>query len=535
MNSNLYPINYSRHKYNKGLSIIELMIAIAIGLFLTLGLTQLFINSRQGTASVSETIQLQENARLALWTMERIISEAGFQAKLPTSAQSFYLGCYATNNSNIFKAYNFGYGISPQQCAGWTLSNPQTNSLPTTLLFGFYNFDQAQPQTNCNTQEIVDFFASPTILADPLWTCNANQPGIPAYAATTYLVNPGGSINYSYYGYAIYGAKPNPKVSQPLLTDYIYGQSGSTLLASDSISVNLYGKDPTLGEDPILDCLGRVIPANTLMNIKFSVDANKNLICTMQVGTATPSTHTLLEGVNVMKIIYGEDLQGNGVPSRYIPAPSKTQLTSFSLPGKEVFSIGTPYMVVSPYIADNGSAYTSLDARTVCESVNGEFATLQHLADTLPQESEWCTPGWILRDHNTDALAHISQGQCSSSTGLIVNTAVTATTRARVHCYAKKPKRNQKDPKEYIIMQDIAPFSDVAQKEKWYQSGSYIINARIAILAQTQTNLLSQADRSTYNLFNNLIAASSLAATDQRKIRKLFFTTVRLKNVSAKP
>lgn len=65
-------------KKQNGLSLIELLIAVAIGLFLTLGLTQLFTGSKQ-TYRVQENLsRLQENARFAMQFISRDIRMADF-------------------------------------------------------------------------------------------------------------------------------------------------------------------------------------------------------------------------------------------------------------------------------------------------------------------------------------------------------------------------------------------------------------------------------------------------------------------------
>lgn len=68
----------SYKKPQRGLSLVELMIAIAIASFLTLGLTELFSNSRQ-TYRVQENLsRLQENARFAMQIISRDIRMADF-------------------------------------------------------------------------------------------------------------------------------------------------------------------------------------------------------------------------------------------------------------------------------------------------------------------------------------------------------------------------------------------------------------------------------------------------------------------------
>lgn len=49
----------------RGLSLVELMIAMALGLILTLGVIRIFISSKQTYTVVTSQSQAQENARVA--------------------------------------------------------------------------------------------------------------------------------------------------------------------------------------------------------------------------------------------------------------------------------------------------------------------------------------------------------------------------------------------------------------------------------------------------------------------------------------
>lgn len=521
-----------------GMSLIELMITITLGIFLTLGLSQMFVNSKRGLTAVNDVVQLQENARLALYTMERIISEAGQQGKSAVVANSFYLGCYATKNNSIFSNYNYGYGISAKDCASWALTkNTRVNNLPTSLIFGFYNyFDEYSAATNCNSQEAVNFFSSPTIIAGTKETCNA-QTNVPNYAAGTNLVLPGGAVDSSYYAYALYGARPFLNNGPSFSSDYITGTQGATALTSDTITVNLIGRDTSTGAPPILDCLGQPLPSNVSANFQFYID-NQKLVCYQYIPNVTSTFAILLEGVNVMKIQYGEDLDGDGVPNRYVSKPS------FNVPGDEVFSVGTPLIanttvstLAGAYSA-TGSAYQALDARTVCEGLNARYANTVDFA-TLAQPALWCTPGWTAAYMGvSDILMHPANGTCPGSPSggkvIIDNPNPSLNTRARVHCYGKKPKYNAVDPAQQIVIQQIAPFTHLADKEQWYQSGSFIINARVALLVQTPSDFFGFPDTNTYSVFNTPIPASTLATAEQKKFRKVFISTIRLKNVTIK-
>ncbi|MDO6773744.1 PilW family protein [Shewanella sp. 3_MG-2023] len=62
----------------QGMSLVELMIAMLISLFISAGLFSMFSMSSSNVTTTSQFTQLQENGRIALAIMERDISQLGF-------------------------------------------------------------------------------------------------------------------------------------------------------------------------------------------------------------------------------------------------------------------------------------------------------------------------------------------------------------------------------------------------------------------------------------------------------------------------
>lgn len=64
--------------FQKGLTLVELMVALVLGMLLITGVISIFITSKQGYANQDATSQLQENARFSLEMMSREIRMAGY-------------------------------------------------------------------------------------------------------------------------------------------------------------------------------------------------------------------------------------------------------------------------------------------------------------------------------------------------------------------------------------------------------------------------------------------------------------------------
>lgn len=67
-----------RPHQDQGFTLVELMVAMAVGLFLTAGILQLFMSSSRSYAAVDASARIQENARYGVGALTRDIRMAGF-------------------------------------------------------------------------------------------------------------------------------------------------------------------------------------------------------------------------------------------------------------------------------------------------------------------------------------------------------------------------------------------------------------------------------------------------------------------------
>ena len=100
----------------KGISLVELMISITIGLILMTGVVQLFLSSRTTFSTQQALARVQESGRLAMEFLSEDIRMAG------------YMGCMSRNlnfsntlNSASDLAYNFSVGIEGLNDVGATV------------------------------------------------------------------------------------------------------------------------------------------------------------------------------------------------------------------------------------------------------------------------------------------------------------------------------------------------------------------------------------------------------------------------------
>ncbi len=131
----------------KGLTLIELLVAMALGVVLSGGMVKLFIESRGSYMQDDERARLQENARAALRTLSRDLSMAGFfgryvNAKSNISTALVITGandCNATWALDIDPHLEYDNNIdgvtSPYSCitAGHMVADSDVISLKRTL------------------------------------------------------------------------------------------------------------------------------------------------------------------------------------------------------------------------------------------------------------------------------------------------------------------------------------------------------------------------------------------------------------------
>lgn len=74
----------------RGLSLVELMIAVTLGLVILAGVGTVFVTSRQSYRVQESTTILQDNARFAMETIGRALRDAGFTHGAPETAMSWF-------------------------------------------------------------------------------------------------------------------------------------------------------------------------------------------------------------------------------------------------------------------------------------------------------------------------------------------------------------------------------------------------------------------------------------------------------------
>lgn len=190
----------ARHQH--GLTLIEIMVALVLSLFLIAGVIQLFLGSKQTYRFHDAASRLQENGRLALDTMGRDIRMAGYVASVPpppSPPNPFNAVLGTANDTNLLTVQWFDPGLTLPQCTaadGICSRNysirPRTagGAVPTCPSAGTSLFFQRQG--DATPQELVEGVESMQVLYGVC--ADANNDGIidtppPNYVNTAGVAN----------------------------------------------------------------------------------------------------------------------------------------------------------------------------------------------------------------------------------------------------------------------------------------------------------------------------------------------------------
>uniref|UniRef100_Q0HS87 Prepilin-type cleavage/methylation-like protein n=1 Tax=Shewanella sp. (strain MR-7) TaxID=60481 RepID=Q0HS87_SHESR len=154
---------HSARTNQRGLSLVELMVAMVIGLFLTAGVFTMFSMSSSNVTTTSQFNQLQENGRIALAILERDLTQLAFMGDM--TGTDFILGINTTLEAAVAK-----------DCIGAGLNNetlPNNQPAHFRRLWGYENKSNSATlsclpydEVNPNTDVIqLKRFIGPSLLA----------------------------------------------------------------------------------------------------------------------------------------------------------------------------------------------------------------------------------------------------------------------------------------------------------------------------------------------------------------------------------
>lgn len=285
-------MDYIYRNRERGLTLVELMVAMVIGLVLMSGIVQIFIGSKVSYLTQEEMGRVQENARYALEILTKDIRMAG------------YMGCFGqTDVNDIVKPAFKPVGGTAFFDDPVLAYDAQSNSGTAT--------------TDWSPNLPAYFAGGQSIAGSDVIVVQRSAPFSPTLTGNMEVTNANVQLN-SNPGNEIQ-AGDVLFISDCVNTDIFMAtnvSSGGTVTIAHSSAKNTsnflshaYGKDARL--------------MKMIMNgyyVGTNADGNRALYRTRLGLNGAMNTEELVEGVETLQIAYGEDLTGNGLPNRYVKA-----------------------------------------------------------------------------------------------------------------------------------------------------------------------------------------------------------------------
>jgi len=294
-------------KCQRGLTLVELMVAMAISLIVLAGVITIFVNSKRAYALQEQYATMQENARFAFNFMARDLRGAGF------------VGCNPKAIKNHMDPTGTGY---------------------SDTLFDFSSAVNGWEAQGTGPGTTVDLASASTGWADP--TGNALPTSLSGQ------VSAGSDVLVVKSTQSVPGVNPTGKTPPNAATIALNQSSGipqgTVVMMSDCAGADVFqdvsnvsqslARGSAGGFDP-----GNLTPSGSPLTHQYDTSAEiirgtaqayfigtaadgQPALIRMDYSAGTPVKQELVEGVENMQVLYGEDLvaDGNYLPNRYVPA-----------------------------------------------------------------------------------------------------------------------------------------------------------------------------------------------------------------------
>jgi len=315
-----------------GFSLIELMISLALGSVVTMGVVQLFVANAETHRLLQGQSRMQESARFALDFIGRDVRKAG------------YRGCFSSNDNlhttllsmaSVPYEYDIRNGITGFEATGESEWTPAiTNVLPYTSASGTDTnvFSLAADDYGIGNGINLDKIVSGTDIVT-LRNLSSVERRIAA-PLNTPLIDPVININIGWNEFRkdqlvmIHDCAQATIFRVTSMTPNLAG-AASAAVQDLAIGHRTVDTDATANNSPQLN-RGRVFQVDAAIS---AIDSNTYYIqpgvglnsrgqhpLSLWKKTSLEAPVELIEGVEDLQLLYGEDTDEDGVPNQYVAA-----------------------------------------------------------------------------------------------------------------------------------------------------------------------------------------------------------------------
>lgn len=288
----------------QGLSLVELMISITLGLVLMTGVMQMFLSSRTVFTTHQAISRIQESGRLAMEFMSRDIRMAGFMGCVSRNMESIndpYVGFSNILNSSSDALYDFERGIEGATAGAGGQPPARFSDLPNNLV------------PNSDILVVRSASGSAASVMQP----SASGSVVVAYTGATSGVCPGGGTRIS--GICTNDVLAIADCSKARVFQ-VTGVTADVSAGRVSLALNgsaTPGNANTNWELGLFDTDAEVIQA---VRTVYFVAENAAGRPSLWQKDGSEAAQELLEGVADMRLSYGLDTDNDAIPDEYVAA-----------------------------------------------------------------------------------------------------------------------------------------------------------------------------------------------------------------------
>ncbi len=298
---------YTTPAQQHGFTLVEMMVALAVGIIVFAGIGQIFITTKRTSVTQDETTQLQENTRYAAHILTSELRHAG------------YLGCGSPANLDINSAGtfadNFAVAVSGYEATGtspgaeYSLDGGSTGWSPGLP-------DELSDKDIIAGSDVIVIRRAKNI---GLEFSEQNQNGFIVSGSLAKTAKGCSETQDSYYGLC-----PG---DMAIVSDCINVRSFkiNSLYENGGGDLQIYHND-NWGGSGDLDIKNHFNKNYSRLYTGYTISLfirnNTSNIPSLYrlISNRSPAAEELVEGVENMQILYGIDSDGDGVANRYLPA-----------------------------------------------------------------------------------------------------------------------------------------------------------------------------------------------------------------------
>lgn len=289
-------IHNPTHK-QKGLTLVELMIAVTLGIFITGGIIQLFINTKQSYRVQENLSRLQENARFAISFLNHDIRMAGNMGCVSSSR----IITNTLNDTTSFN-YNFSSALQGSESTGVDTWSPALDTSITSPLTG---------HDVLTIRGILE--QGVDITGQPNTTACATETSSTAAQIANIKVSSSTPLPFAGNDIVIAANCDNASIFQI---------SNTTPLVDIVEHIDVSGAVPGNASANLGACYAGKGELFKLTSRSYYIRTNPSGTPSLYRKDGTNNAEELVEGIEDMQILYGEDTDNDHTPNYYVSANS---------------------------------------------------------------------------------------------------------------------------------------------------------------------------------------------------------------------